>query len=250
MNSDPGQWHVGLVGGGEVGRILAEDLRAQGVAARACDLKFGMPQAGVGVEGAVMPSIPPDRVKVPLRLGGRHAAALAPQLAALGFSPKLASDPPGIACATQRRRSVMIKGLGACAIKSFTAARADGVEAPVLASRPVTFPGVHWEKYGACCFQRVIEHGRRRSEALREVAEAVPEIGPRRGRRKARPSATPGSPAWPTGACSAARPARASRVRLTGAPRPAAASNMSTRIRNGTPTLTSFAVPTGHKMDH
>ena len=40
MTVDPKQWQVGLVGYGEVGRILAEDLRAQGVAVAACDLKL------------------------------------------------------------------------------------------------------------------------------------------------------------------------------------------------------------------
>ena len=34
MDADPKRWQVGLVGYGEVGRILAEDLRAQGVAVR------------------------------------------------------------------------------------------------------------------------------------------------------------------------------------------------------------------------
>ena len=43
MASDPKQWHVGLVGYGEVGRILAEDLRAQGVAVSAYDLKLDAP---------------------------------------------------------------------------------------------------------------------------------------------------------------------------------------------------------------
>ena len=40
--SDPLQWRIGLVGYGEVGRILAEDLRARGVAGvSACDLHLG-----------------------------------------------------------------------------------------------------------------------------------------------------------------------------------------------------------------
>jgi len=39
--SDPRQWRVGLVGYGEVGRILAEDLRTQGVAVAAYDVKLG-----------------------------------------------------------------------------------------------------------------------------------------------------------------------------------------------------------------
>jgi prephenate dehydrogenase len=35
ISSDSRQWRVGLVGYGEVGRILAEDLRLQGVMVRA-----------------------------------------------------------------------------------------------------------------------------------------------------------------------------------------------------------------------
>jgi hypothetical protein len=62
-------------------------------------------------------------------------------------------------------------------IESFTTARAYGVEDAVLASLKETFPGIDWEKQGAYFFQRVIEHGRRRSEEVREVAETVREIG-------------------------------------------------------------------------
>ena len=246
-------WHVGLVGYGEVGRILGEDLRGRGVpvsafdlklagaagdvlrehaaahgvalaashaalaaeaelvisavtasqavpAAQACapglrqgtfflDLNSASPGAkcraaerveaagGRYVEGAVMTSIPPYRIRVPLLLGGPNAAALAPALEALGFAPKVASERLGVASATKMCRSVMIKGLEAMVIESFTAARAYGVEDAVLASLKETFPGIDWEKQGAYFFQRVIEHGRRRSEEVREVAETVREIG-------------------------------------------------------------------------
>ena len=71
----------------------------------------------------------------------------------------------------------MIKGLEAMVIESFTTARAYGVEDAVLASLKETFPTIDWEKQGAYFFQRVIEHGRRRSEEVREVAETVREIG-------------------------------------------------------------------------
>lgn len=37
----------------------------------------------------------------------------------------------------------------------------------MLASLKETFPGIDWEKQGAYFFQRVIEHGRRRSEEVR-----------------------------------------------------------------------------------
>jgi len=253
-SSDPKQWQVGLIGYGEVGRILAEDLRQQEVKVAAYDIKLRSDQTGGAlrdhagqhgvtltashadlaaqsdfivsavtasqavpvakacaaavkqgawyldfnsaspgakqraaalidaaggryVEGAVMTSVPPYRIKVPLLLGGGDAAALAPQLVELGFVPKVASDKLGVASAVKMCRSVMIKGLEAMVIESFTTARAYGVEDAVLASLKETFPGIDWEKQGAYFFQRVIEHGRRRSEEVREVAETVREAG-------------------------------------------------------------------------
>jgi 3-hydroxyisobutyrate dehydrogenase-like beta-hydroxyacid dehydrogenase len=254
MATDPKQWHVGLVGYGEVGRILAEDLRKQGVTVSVYDLKLDAPSTaealvaharahGVGlaashvelaaradfivsavtasqavpvaqacvpgvkagaffldfnsaspgakqraavlindaggryVEGAVMTSIPPYRIRVPLLLGGPSARELEPLLGALGFDAKVASDKLGVASATKMCRSVMIKGLEAMVIESFTAARHYGVEDAVIASLHETFPGIDWEKQAAYFFQRVIEHGRRRSEEVREVAETVRDAG-------------------------------------------------------------------------
>ena len=251
---NPRQWHVGLVGYGEVGRILAEDLRKQDISVTAYDLKLRSDQTGGAlrdhagahgvklvsshadlaaqsdfivsavtasqavpvaqacaptvksgawyldfnsaspgakqraadlidgkggryVEGAVMTSIPPYRIKVPLLLGGAGANELAPLLVELGFDAKKASDRLGVASAVKMCRSVMIKGLEAMVIESFTTARAYGVEDAVLASLKETFPAIDWEKQGAYFFQRVIEHGRRRAEEVREVAETVREIG-------------------------------------------------------------------------
>ena len=247
------QWHVGLVGYGEVGRILAEDLRKDGVRVSAYDIKLGDQRAqplrdhaeGIGValtsshadlaaqadlivsavtasqavpvaqacmsglkqgawfldfnsaspgakqraaalidgaggryvEGAVMTSVPPYRIKVPLLLGGPGARELAPLLVELGFNAKIASDQLGVASAVKMCRSIMIKGMEAMVIESFATARAYGVEDAVLASLAETFPGINWEKQGTYFFQRVIEHGRRRSEEVREVAETVREIG-------------------------------------------------------------------------
>jgi 3-hydroxyisobutyrate dehydrogenase-like beta-hydroxyacid dehydrogenase len=222
---NPKQWRIGLVGYGEVGRILAEDLRAQGIAVCAYDLKLddsasaaplqahaathgvqlmassaevaagsdfivsavtasqtvsvaqacaqsvqpgaffldfnsASPAAkqraaslidgagGCYVEGAVMTSIPPYRIKVPLLLGGAFAAELRPLINALGFASKVASDQLGVASATKMCRSVMIKGLEAMVIESFTTARFYGVEDAVVASLYETFPGIDWEKAG------------------------------------------------------------------------------------------------------
>ncbi len=248
------QWTIGLVGYGEVGRILAEDLRARGVAhvlahdsklggpeeaplvahaaqhgvrlaashaalaaqsdlvisavtasqavpvAEACatdlrsgawflDLNSASPGAkikaagivaaagGRFVEGAVMTSIPSYRIRVPLLLGGPAAASLVRALNDLGFAGKAGSPKLGVVSATKMCRSVMIKGLEAMVVESFTAARAYGVEREVLASLAETFPGLDWEKQGAYFFQRVIQHGRRRAEEMREVAQTVREAG-------------------------------------------------------------------------
>lgn len=245
---------IGLVGYGEVGRILAEDLRARGVAhIAAYDIKLGTAAeaplrehacahtvalavshaalaagsdllicavtasqavpaarscaAGIGsgawfldfnsaspgarqsaaalidaaggryVEGAVMTSVPPHRIRVPLLLGGPYAASLEPLLAAFGFAARVASGRLGVASATKMCRSVMIKGLEAMVIESLTAARAYGVEEAVLASLKETFPGIDWEKQAAYFFRRVIEHGRRRAEEMREAARTVEDAG-------------------------------------------------------------------------
>jgi 3-hydroxyisobutyrate dehydrogenase-like beta-hydroxyacid dehydrogenase len=129
------------------------------------------------VEGAVMTSVPPYRIQVPLLLGGPDAAALEPVLKGLGFAPKVASPELGVASATKMCRSVMIKGLEAMVIEAFTTARHYGVEDAVIASLQETFPGIDWDKQASYFFQRVIEHGRRRSEEVREVAVTVQEAG-------------------------------------------------------------------------
>jgi 3-hydroxyisobutyrate dehydrogenase-like beta-hydroxyacid dehydrogenase len=253
ISTNPKLWTIGLVGYGEVGRILAEDLRKQDVKIIAYDIKLcgnvaaalrehatahgvalaashaalaaeadlivsavtasqAVPVAeacapsvrsgaffldfnsaspgakqraaalidakgGRYVEGAVMTSVPPYRIKVPLLVGGAGAEELAPLLRQLGFAAKIASHELGTASAVKMCRSIMIKGLEAMTIECFTTARAYGVEDAVLASFKETFPGIDWEKQGAYFFQRVIEHGRRRAEEVREVAETVREIG-------------------------------------------------------------------------
>jgi 3-hydroxyisobutyrate dehydrogenase-like beta-hydroxyacid dehydrogenase len=251
--ADPLRWRVGLVGYGEVGRILAEDLRSGGQSVAVYDIKLGTaadaplqrhatehrvlltgshaelasqsdiivsavtasqtvavaescapaigreaffldfnsasPGAKISaaglidargaryVEAAVMTAIAPYRIRVPLLLGGPSAAALQPHLAALGFDATVASQTLGVASATKMCRSVMVKGLEAMVVESFTAARAYGVEDQVIASLTETFPGIDWEKQGAYFFQRVIQHGRRRAEEMREAAATVREAG-------------------------------------------------------------------------
>jgi 3-hydroxyisobutyrate dehydrogenase-like beta-hydroxyacid dehydrogenase len=252
--SGTSHWQIGLVGYGEVGRILAEDLQAQGLVVHAHDLKLDTPSSaqalrehaathgvrlqpshaalaatadvivsavtasqtlaaaeacattikrgaffldvnssspgakrrvaecinaagGRYVEGAVMTSVPTYRSRVPLLLGGPDAQALLPLINAIGFAAKVTSHELGVAAATKLCRSVMIKGLEAMVIESLTSARFHGVEDAVIASLQETFPGIDWERQAAYFFQRVIAHGRRRSEEMREAGATVREAG-------------------------------------------------------------------------
>lgn len=129
------------------------------------------------VEAAVMTSVPPYRIKVPMLLGGPHADALLPALTQLGFAAKVASEVIGKASATKMCRSVMIKGFEAMVVESLTTARAHGVEDQVLASLKETFPGIDWDTQCAYFFQRVIAHGRRRAEEMHEAAATVNDVG-------------------------------------------------------------------------
>jgi 3-hydroxyisobutyrate dehydrogenase-like beta-hydroxyacid dehydrogenase len=129
------------------------------------------------VEMAVMASVPPYGVAVPMLSGGPHAAAVAPLLATLGFNVKPASDAYGVASAIKMCRSVIVKGMEAIVIESYLTARHYGVEDRVLPSLAETFPGLDWEKAGDYFFQRVAAHGKRRAEEMCEAAVTVREAG-------------------------------------------------------------------------
>jgi 3-hydroxyisobutyrate dehydrogenase-like beta-hydroxyacid dehydrogenase len=133
--------------------------------------------AGRYVEAAVMTSVPPYGIRVPMLLGGPDAAAALPMLAALGFAANVASATLGVASAIKMCRSVIVKGMEAIVIESFLTARRYGVEDEVLASLEETFPGLDWEKQGSYFWQRVVQHGRRRAEEMRESAATVREAG-------------------------------------------------------------------------
>ncbi|HET9642204.1 MAG TPA: DUF1932 domain-containing protein [Burkholderiaceae bacterium] len=132
---------------------------------------------GSYVEAGVMTSVPPYGIRVPMLLGGALAAELAAVLYGWGLDAKAVSDRLGVASAIKMCRSVMIKGLEALVIESYTAARAYGVEENVLPTLQETFPGIDWTQQGAYFFSRVVQHGQRRAEEMRESANTVCEAG-------------------------------------------------------------------------
>jgi 3-hydroxyisobutyrate dehydrogenase-like beta-hydroxyacid dehydrogenase len=89
----------------------------------------------------------------------------------------IVSEQLGVASAIKMCRSIMIKGLEALVVESYTTARQLGVEAQMLATMAETFPSIDWEKQGAYFFSRVVQHGQRRAEEMRESAVTVQETG-------------------------------------------------------------------------
>ncbi|HEX2518742.1 MAG TPA: DUF1932 domain-containing protein [Castellaniella sp.] len=129
------------------------------------------------VEAGVMSSVPPHGIRVPMLLGGPHAESLAQQLCAWGMDAHAVSAELGIASAIKMCRSVMIKGLEALVVESYTTARAYGVEDYVLPTLKETFPSIDWPEEGRYFYSRVVQHGKRRAEEMREVANTVREAG-------------------------------------------------------------------------
>jgi 3-hydroxyisobutyrate dehydrogenase-like beta-hydroxyacid dehydrogenase len=129
------------------------------------------------VEAGVMTSVPPYGIRVPMLLGGDRAAALAATLADWGMDARPVSETLGVASAIKMSRSIMIKGLEALVIEAYTNARAHGVEDHVLPTLQETFPQIDWNRQGAYFFSRVVQHGKRRAEEMRESAQTVQEAG-------------------------------------------------------------------------
>jgi 3-hydroxyisobutyrate dehydrogenase-like beta-hydroxyacid dehydrogenase len=130
------------------------------------------------VESAVMGPLPPQRLRVPMLLGGPRAAELARVLSALGMNATAVSADVGIASAIKMCRSVVIKGLEALAVESLLAARRLGAEQQVLESLERTFPQMGWTaQLPDYLISRVAEHGRRRAAEMREVARTLEEVG-------------------------------------------------------------------------
>jgi 3-hydroxyisobutyrate dehydrogenase-like beta-hydroxyacid dehydrogenase len=132
---------------------------------------------GLYVEAGVMTSVPPYGIRVPMLLGGTPAYSLASLLQKWELDATAVSDELGRASAIKMCRSVMIKGLEALVIESFATARAYGVEQEMVATLQETFPSIDWHKQGAYFFSRVVQHGKRRAEEMRESARTVQEAG-------------------------------------------------------------------------
>ena len=136
------------------------------------------PSKAIFVEAAVMAPVSPQRLKVPMLLGGADAETVAARLRSMGMNATPISDRIGVASAVKMCRSVIIKGIEALAVESLFAARRYGAEKEVLASLAATYPHMGWDgPLPDYVISRVAEHGRRRAAEMREAAETLWDIG-------------------------------------------------------------------------
>ncbi len=129
------------------------------------------------VEAAVMDAVPKHRLKVPMLLGGPHAAKFSKRLKSIGMNAIPLSAEIGVVSAVKMCRSIIVKGLEALTVECLFAARQYGAEEAVLQSLAATYPGIGWrEHFSDYLIARVAEHGRRRAEEMREVAQALNDV--------------------------------------------------------------------------
>jgi 3-hydroxyisobutyrate dehydrogenase-like beta-hydroxyacid dehydrogenase len=130
------------------------------------------------IEAAVMAPVSPQRIKVPILLGGAEAHSAAAQLQAVGMNVKSVSDRVGVASAVKMCRSIIIKGLEAITVESMFTARRYGAEKQVLDSLAATYPRMGWDgTLPDYLISRVAEHGKRRAAEMREAAQTVADAG-------------------------------------------------------------------------
>lgn len=130
------------------------------------------------VDMAIMAPVRPALQRAPLLMGGPHAAAGAAAARALGFRHvRLIEGPVGSAAAVKMIRSIMIKGLEALTAECLLAADAAGVRDEVLASFAAGGQAPPWADGGDYALDRMLVHGQRRAEEMREVAATVEALG-------------------------------------------------------------------------
>lgn len=125
-----------------------------------------------------MSPIEPKRLASPILLGGPYARQFIKVGVVLGFTAATVfSDQVGPASATKMCRSVIIKGLEALFAESLVTARHYGVEADVIGSLQNLLQVKDWQAQAHYMISRSIEHGSRRAEEMREVAETIHDAG-------------------------------------------------------------------------
>ena len=127
------------------------------------------------VEIAVMAPVEPYAHRVPMLLGGPHAAAFAERMAPLGMRMQVldSSSRIGTAAAVKMCRSIVVKGIEALLCECVLGAHEYDAADHVFASLQESYPGLDWKQLANYTMGRVVVHGERRAREMEEVAETL-----------------------------------------------------------------------------
>ncbi len=133
---------------------------------------------GCYIDAAVMSPLAPKGLATPMLIGGPDGEAFLEVARKLGFTGMTYfSSEVGPAAAAKMCRSVMVKGVETLLLEALVTARSYGVEETVIGSLTDLFPGPDWRELAHYMISRSLEHGTRRAEEMREVAETVDGAG-------------------------------------------------------------------------
>lgn len=154
----------------DLNSVAPETKRA---AARAVD-----GAGGRYIDVAVMSPVHPAGLASPLLVSGPYAERAAGLLTALGFSRvRVVGAEVGRASSIKMIRSVMIKGLEALSAECMLAASEAGVLDEVVASLDASWPGADWTARADYNLDRMMVHGSRRAEEMKEVVRTLDNLG-------------------------------------------------------------------------
>ncbi|MER9581176.1 DUF1932 domain-containing protein [Mesorhizobium sp. M0276] len=126
---------------------------------------------------AVMAPVHPNGHGTPVCIAGPTVEKLWPLLEAIGFNGQIVGTGPGAAAAIKMVRSLFVKGLEAITVETLLAAEASGCFDIILASLSSSYPGLGWPKIASYHFDRLTQHGTRRSEEMMMSAETLDALG-------------------------------------------------------------------------
>lgn len=132
---------------------------------------------GQYVDVAVMAPVHPGLHKTALLVSSPDHAQALEILAALEMEARHIPGDIGRASSIKMIRSIMVKGLEALTLECFLSAKLAGVEEEVFGSLERSYPGFGWDKRVPYNLERVMVHGKRRAEEVREVAITVAALG-------------------------------------------------------------------------
>lgn len=125
------------------------------------------------IDVAVMAPVQPKALSVPLLVSGPDADEAIGLLQSLGFSNvKSAGEEIGLASTIKMLRSIMIKGIEALTAECVLAASRAGALDDVLAAL-----GGDWADKANYNLDRMMIHGTRRAEEMKEVVKTIEDLG-------------------------------------------------------------------------